>query len=85
MAMTVLFEEDFPVGRKLSCKNALVETVAYYDVFAETERLKEFVESIASGDTNSLQVRAQQILRKNEQLYIHAGPIDNKPELSVVE
>lgn len=62
MATIVFFENDVKVGKLMSLENEPVKAAAFYDMFAQNEKLEKFVRDLADGKINDPESAAQDLM-----------------------
>lgn len=62
MATIVFFENDVKVGRVMTVENEPVKAAAFYDLFAQNEKLEDFVRDLADGKIDDPESTAQDLM-----------------------
>ena len=62
MTTIVFFENDVKVGKLMTVENEPVKAAAFYDMFAQNERLEDFVRKLADGKIDDPESEAQELM-----------------------
>jgi hypothetical protein len=62
MTTIVFFENDVKVSKVMTVENEPVKAAAFYDMFAQNEKLEEFVRKLAQGNIDDPESEAQALM-----------------------